>query len=248
MPRPRVLVTPWRRVLKTALDPETDLFTIAPDYTDSLRRAGGLPIVAAHVEGDEIDELLDTVDAVLVSGGQDMDPSIYGQDNLSSWKVRRESDDFDLELTRRAAARGIPILGICRGAQVLNVAFGGDLLQECQESGSELHPTYPEMIPAPRDHRHEVEVSTGSRLASIYGDGPMTVNSLHHQAVGEVADVLVASARTDDGVVEAVEGAPGSGIDALAVQWHPEMLSGEGGGALFADLVERARASATLSS
>ncbi|MEM7142315.1 MAG: gamma-glutamyl-gamma-aminobutyrate hydrolase family protein [Actinomycetota bacterium] len=247
MARPRVLITPWRRVLKTALDPETDLFTIAPDYTESVRRAGGLPILAVHVEGDEMDELLDGVDAVLVSGGQDMDPAIYGQENSSSWKVRRESDDFDLELTRRAVDRGLPVLGICRGAQVLSVAFGGDLRQEVQEEGSALHPTYPEMVPAPREHRHDVEIAADTRLAEIYGSGALTVNSLHHQAVGDVPDSLVVSARSEDGVVEAVEGAPGSGIDALAVQWHPEMLAGERGGELFADLVERARSRATIS-
>ena len=248
MARPRVLITPWRRVLKTALDPECDLFTIAPDYTESVRRAGGLPILAVHVEGDEIDELLDTVDAVLISGGQDMDPEIYGQDNTSSWKVRRESDDFDLELTRRAVERGMPVLGVCRGAQVVNVAFGGDLAQEIQVEGSPDHPTYREMVPEPRLHRHDIDVQAGSRLAEIYGAGPLTVNSLHHQAVGVVADALVVSGRSEDGVVEAVEGAPGSGMDVVAVQWHPEMLSAEGGGKLFADLVERARARATMSS
>lgn len=243
-----MLVTPWRRVLKTALDPECDLFTIAPDYTESIRRAGGLPILAVHVEGDEIDELLDTADALLISGGQDMDPAVYGQDNTSSWKVRRESDDFDLEITRRAVERGMPVLGICRGAQVVNVAFGGDLAQEVQEEGSVPHPTYREMVPAPRLHRHDVDVVAGSRLAAIYGEGCLSVNSLHHQAVGAVSEHLVVTARSDVGVVEAVEGAPVSGIDLLAVQWHPEMLASEGGGGLFADLVERARARATMTS
>ncbi|MDW3217255.1 MAG: gamma-glutamyl-gamma-aminobutyrate hydrolase family protein [Acidimicrobiales bacterium] len=232
--------------MKTALDPECDLFTIAPDYTESVRRAGGLPLLAVHVEGDEIDELLDTADALLISGGQDMDPATYGQDNTSSWKVRRESDDFDLEITRRAVERDIPVLGICRGAQVVNVALGGDLAQEVQEEGSAAHPTYREMAPTPRLHRHDVDVVEGSRLAALYGDGPLAVNSLHHQAIGAVADRLVVTARSDDGVVEAVEGAPGSGLDLLAVQWHPEMLAGERGGELFADLVERARARVTM--
>lgn len=243
MARPRVLVTPWRRTLKTALDPECDLLTIAPDYTDAVRRGGGLPIVAAHLEGDEIEELLDTVDAVLISGGQDMDPAIYGQDNTTSWKVARASDDFDIALTRAAIARGLPILGVCRGAQVLNVAMGGDLRQEIQDEGSEPHPTYPEMRPEPRSHRHTVEVEDGTRLAGIYGPGPLVVNSLHHQAIGRVAPGLVVAASAPDGVVEAVEG---ESIDALAVQWHPEMLHSENGDALFADLVVRAGSRATM--
>lgn len=235
-------------MLKTALDPACDLFTIAPDYTESIRRAGGLPVLAVHVEGEEIDELLDVADALLIAGGQDMDPAVYGQDNTSSWKVRRESDDFDIEITRRAVDRGMPVLGVCRGAQVVNVAFGGDLAQEVQVEGAVPHPTYREMVPEPRLHRHDVDVVAGSRLAAIYGAGPLAVNSLHHQAVGVVADRLVVTARSDDGVVEAVEGAPGSGIDVLAVQWHPEMLGGEGGGALFADLVDRARTRVTMTS
>lgn len=243
MARPRVLVTPWRRTLATALDPECDLLTIAPDYTDAVRRAGGLPIVAAHVEGDEIDDLLDVVDAVLLSGGQDMDPALYGQDNTSSWKVTRGSDDFDIATARAAIARGLPILGVCRGAQVLNVALGGGLLQEIQQEGSAAHPTYREMRPELRSHRHEVVVRAGTRLAAIYDDGAMVVNSLHHQAIGALAPDLVVSATAPDGVIEAIEGQT---TDVVAVQWHPEMLHEEGGDALFADLVARARTHATM--
>jgi len=246
--RPRVLITPWRRTLKTALDPECDLFTSAPDYANSVRRAGGLPILAVHVEGDEIEELLDAVDAVLISGGQDMDPDCYGQDNSSSWKPNRQSDEFDIALTRAALQRGMPILGVCRGAQVLNVAMGGDLLQEVQTEGGGAHPTYPEMRPEPRTHRHDVDVVAGTRLAGIYGDGVMTVNSLHHQAIGALGDGLRVAATAPDGVVEAIEAIEGSEIDAVAVQWHPEMLADEGGGGLFADLVTRAGARATMSS
>ena len=243
MTRPRVLVTPWRRTLKTALDPECDLLTIAPDYTDAVRRAGGLPIVAAHVEGDEVEELLDAVDAVLISGGQDMDPAVYGQANTASRGTARRSDDFDVAVTRAAVDRGLPVLGICRGAQVLNVALGGDLLQEVQQEGSVVHPTYPEMRPEPRRHRHDVDIEPDSRLAAIYGPGRLTVNSLHHQAIGTVAPGLVVTARAEDGVIEAVEGET---IDAVAVQWHPEMLHSENGDALFADLVIRADARATM--
>jgi putative glutamine amidotransferase len=241
--RPRVLVTPWRRTLATALDPECDLLTIAPDYTDAVRRAGGLPIVAAHVEGDEVDELLDAVDAVLISGGQDMDPALYGRQNTSSWKVTRASDDFDIAVAHAAISRGLPILGVCRGAQVLNVALGGTLHQEIQQQGSDAHPTYREMRPEARSHRHEVTVRPGTRLAAIYGDGPRPVNSLHHQAIDTPAPGLVVSAVAPDGVIEAIEG---QAADVLAVQWHPEMLHEEGGDALFADLVARARAHATM--
>lgn len=243
MGRPRVLVTPWRRELKTALDPECDLLTIAPDYTNAVRRAGGLPIIAAHVEGDEIEELLDTVDALLLSGGSDMDPGRYGQDNTSSGKPSRAGDEFDLAITRAAIERGLPILGICRGAQVVNVAMGGDLVQEIQAEGAAHHPTFAEVYPLIREYRHDVDVVEGSRLAGIYGAGELAVNSIHHQAIGRVADGLCIVAKASDGVVEAVEG---TSSDVVAVQWHPEMLHGEGGDVLFADLVERARVRATM--
>jgi len=241
--RPRVLVTPWRRELKTALDPECDLLTIAPDYTNAVRRSGGLPIIAAHVEGDEIEELLDTVDALLLSGGQDMNPARYGQDNTSSRGPREDSDEFDLAIARAALDRGLPILGVCRGAQVLNVAMGGDLKQEVQAEGEHAHPTYVEMYPNLRGHRHEVALTADSRLAGLYGAESIDVNSLHHQAIGRVADGLCVVAKASDGVVEAVEG---TSSDVVAVQWHPEMLRGEGGDVLFADLVERARVRATM--
>ncbi|MEZ5247350.1 MAG: gamma-glutamyl-gamma-aminobutyrate hydrolase family protein [Acidimicrobiales bacterium] len=243
MGRPRVLLTPWRRTLPTALDPECDLLTIAPDYTDAVRRAGGLPIVAAHVEGEEIDELLDAVDALLLTGGQDVDPELYGQAKTSSWRVARVADDFDVALARAAIARGLPVLGVCRGAQVLNVALGGDLRQEIQQQGGGPHPTYREMGPDPRSHRHDVVVRSGTRLAALYAEGPLVVNSLHHQAIGALAPGLVVSAVAPDGVVEAIEG---ESIDVLAVQWHPEMLRNEGGDVLFTDLVARARMSATM--
>ena len=233
-----MLVTPWRRTLKTALDPECDLLTIAPEYTDAVRRAGGIPVVVPHLDEDEIDDLLDIADAVLISGGQDMDPAVYGQDNTASWKTARRSDEFDIAVARAAIDRGLPILGVCRGAQVLNVALGGDLRQEVQEERSTVHPTYPEMRPEPRDHRHTVEVREGSRLSEIYAAGPLTVNSLHHQAIGALGSGLVTAATAPDGVIEAVEG---ESVDAVAVQWHPEMLEGEGGDALFADLVTRAK-------
>lgn len=242
MARPRVLLTPWRRNLKTALDPECDLFTLAPDYTESVRRAGGLPIIAAHCAPDEIDELLEIADAVIVTGGRDMDPETYAHENTSSWRPDRPSDEFDMEVTRQALARGLPMLGICRGAQVVNVALGGDLIQEVQSEGSAAHPTYPEMAPAPRAHRHDVDLAAGSRLAEIYGCGHISVNSLHHQAIGTVADGLRVTATSPDGVVEGVEG---DGL--VAVQWHPEMMAGQGGEVLFADLVERAHRRATMS-
>jgi putative glutamine amidotransferase len=239
--RPKVLVTTWRRELKTALGP-TDLFTVAPAYPDAVRRSGGLPVLAAHLDADELDEILCTVDALLVSGGHDMNPGRYGQGNTDSRSWRDESDEFDLATVRAALAKGLPVLGICRGLQVINVALGGDLRQEVQTPGDRDHPPYSEMTD-PLGHRHVVEIEADSRLADIYEPGPRAVNSLHHQAAGRLADGLRLVAVAADGTVEAVEGIDD---DILAVQWHPEMLAEEGGDELFADLVARACPRATM--
>jgi putative glutamine amidotransferase len=236
-----VLLTPWRRVLKTALGP-TDLVTIAPGYTDAVRRVGGLPTVTPHLDDDELDELLDAVDAVIVTGGHDMNPKRYGAANTDSRSWRDDSDGFDLTTIHAALTKGLPLLGICRGIQVINVALGGDLRQEVQVPGDTDHPPYAEMA-EPFEHRHVVEIVPGSRLAGIHAPGPLTVNSLHHQAVGRVADDLRVVATSADGTVEAVEGIS---ADIVAVQWHPEMLAAEGGDELFADLVARARGRATM--
>jgi putative glutamine amidotransferase len=240
--RPRILITPWRRELETAVGPKTDLLTLAPEYADAVRRAGGLPIVTPHLDADELDEMLDLVDAVIIGGGHDMDPARYGQENTDTRSWRDESDGFDLLLTERAAARGLPILGVCRGLQVINVAMGGDLRQEVQAKGDADHPTYAEMTDSIR-HRHVVEIDPNSRLARIYDPGPRSVNSLHHQAAGRLAEGLRTVAVTADGTIEAVECID---ADIVAVQWHPEMLVEEDGDALFADLVTRAHARATM--
>ena len=234
-------MTPWRRELKTAFGP-TDLLTVAPAYPDAVRRVGGLPIIAPHLDAAELDELLGSVDAVVVTGGHDMNPARYGATNTDSRSWRDDADEFDLVTVRAAVASGVPLLGVCRGLQVINVALGGDLRQEVQVPGDTDHPPYAEMT-APLGHRHVVEIDAGSRLADIYAPGPLTVNSLHHQAAGRVADDLRAVATSADGTVEAVEGID---ADIVAVQWHPEMLAAEGGDDLFADLVARARTRATM--
>ena len=200
--------------------------------------------MAPHLDADELDELLATVDAVLISGGHDMDPARYGQENTDSRSWREESDEFDISIIGQTLAHGLPILGICRGLQVINVALGGDLRQEVQTPGGGDHPPYSEMTD-PIGHRHLVEIDPESRLAAIYEPGPRAVNSLHHQAAGRLAEGLRTVAETADGTIEAVEGID---HDIVAVQWHPEMLAAEGGDELFADLVTRARAHATMAS
>ena len=230
---PRILLSCWRQELATSVHEDEDLVTLAMEYVDAVRRAGGLPIVAPHpVDDAEAAAMVDLVDGVVLVGGQDMDPACYGAVNEASVAVQPTADAADFRLLAAALAASKPVLGVCRGLQVVNVAFGGDLAQEMR--GDDDHP-----MVDPIDnhaHRHTIEIEAGSRLAKIYGAGPYEVGSLHHQAVGRLGDGLLVTASTVAGVVEAVEAEE---HDLLAVQWHPEMV--DDGLPLFVDLVERAR-------
>lgn len=245
--KPRILISPWLRHVSTTFEGTTlDLLTIAPSYTDAIVRCGGLAVVAAPCDLVDIPQLFAGMHGLVLSGGRDIDPGVYGQNNTDSERVRRELDEFDMALMAEAIRLELPILGICRGIQVANVALGGDLRQEVLAEGSLAHPTYPEMEAngGPKAHRHDISLEAGSRIAKMYGDvDTITVNSLHHQAVGRVAECAKVTASSADGTVEALED---PAINLLAVQWHPEQLPDSGGDVLFADLVERARSRATM--
>jgi len=236
MTRPVILLGSWRRTFATMLDPKTELETINPSYVRAVRRAGGVPLIAPHPSPDELAAILPAVDGVVLTGGQDVDPGVYGAEPDGSNGTIRQSDEADIALFNAAVEAGLPILAICRGIQVANVALGGELLQEIQAEGSPHHPSYAEMT-EPLAHRHPVEVVSDSRLAKIYGATSIAVNSLHHQSVANPAEGLRTVATSPDGLVEAIEG---ESCDLVAVQWHPELLDHTDGDPLFEDLVERA--------
>ena len=245
--KPRILISSWVRNVSTTFEGTIlDLVTISAAYTDAVVRCGGIPVVAAPCDLADVPRLFEGMDGLILSGGRDMEPDLYGQDNTDSRRPRRELDEFDIALMREAIRIELPILGICRGIQVANVALGGDLHQEVLVEGSNSHPTYPEMLAKGdmKAHRHDVALAAGSRLAAMYDDvDAITVNSLHHQAVGQLADGATVTATADDGTIEGME-IPAIGL--VAVQWHPEQLADSGGDVLFADLVERARSGATM--
>ncbi len=234
---PTILLNSWRRYLPTPAGEATDLETLNRSYIEAVRLAGGVPIIAPHPHPAEIPALLDAVDGVVITGGQDLDPAVYGAEMSDSRDVSRSSDESDIALFAAAADANIPVLGICRGLQVINIAYGGDMVQQVQANGSVHHPTYEEMV-RPLEHRHPIDVEPDSRLASIYGATSLVVNSLHHQSLNRVADSLRPTAVSPEGLVEAVESL--DGVDLLAVQWHPELLDPAEGGPLFDDLVRRA--------
>ncbi|HEY3885019.1 MAG TPA: gamma-glutamyl-gamma-aminobutyrate hydrolase family protein, partial [Vicinamibacterales bacterium] len=217
------------------------------DYVESIHRAGGAPLVLLN--SDDPAEALRRVDGVLLTGGADVDPELYGQSTHPSTEVEPERDRFELPLTRGALSDNVPLLAICRGVQVLNVAAGGTLVQDLPtESSSELE----HAIDAPKDHvAHTVRVAPGTRLAVALGRAAATeacpVNSRHHQAVDRVAPRFVVSAASSDGIVEGIE-QPAAAF-CVGVQWHPENFwrTGEFDG-LFSEFIAAARQTAGVRS
>jgi putative glutamine amidotransferase len=201
-------------------------------YVHQIEAAGGRALLVPPSE-DGIEETLDVLDGVLFSGGADIDPVEYGEDaHPETTGTRPERDRAELALLRAALDRDMPMLAVCRGSQVLNVARGGDLVQHLPEVvGDEKHKQTPGVFAD-----HEVDVKEGTRLGSLLGERA-PVKSHHHQGFGKVGEGLVESAWADDGTLEALED-PGKRF-AVGVLWHPE----EGqDGALFRALVDEARA------
>jgi putative glutamine amidotransferase len=190
------------------------------DYVESVKRAGGEPLVLDPAQDPA--RSLDTVDGLLLTGGLDVDPVLYGEPPHATTVVHRVRDAWEIPLTRDAVARDMPLFAICRGAQVLNVAAGGTLIQDIP---SAIVSSLTHTIDIPKDHvAHDVHVTAGTRLAaSLGGEQPPEtcgVNSRHHQAVGRVAPAFVAAAVSRDGVIEAIE-RPDAAF-CVGVQWHPE--------------------------
>ena len=193
------------------------------DYLESVRRAGGEP-VEVIVGGEAPEQILSRVDALMLTGGGDVDPVLYGEAPHGTFQAAETGrDDFEIALARAAVAKGIPLLAICRGMQVLNVAMGGTLVQDIpsQVTGALEH-----SVPQPRHSiAHEVWVAKGSQLATLLADHmedgeTCHVNSRHHQSVKQAATGFEVTATSPDGVVEAME-KPDAPF-CVAVQWHPE--------------------------
>jgi putative glutamine amidotransferase len=234
-------MTPWRRPLPTFLAERTDLYTLGAEYPAAIIDAGGLPVLLPHLDDAAADELLDDLDGLVLCGGDDVDPASYGaEDDGVSHGTDPAADRWELALARAAVERKVPALGICRGAQILNVALGGTLRQDIAADDSP-HPPTPADPEAVLAQRHPVELAPDSRLARLYGTEQRVVNTIHHQALDRVADALVPVAWAPDGIVEAVE-ARDPDAEVLAVQWHPEKILDDGERPLFADLVGRASA------
>jgi putative glutamine amidotransferase len=219
--RPRIGIT----VSYASATPE--LFVLRDDYVRAIEAAGGLPFVLAPGKPAHVGELLDNLDAIVLSGGGDVDPRRYGAEpHPTVTTVVPDRDAFEIALCLETLRRDVPLLAICRGQQVLNVATGGTLVQDLP---SELAGAADHDPPGERwEPAHEVEVLPGTRLREILGRDRVAVNSFHHQAVRDLGRGLVVSAYgVDDRVVEGVE-MPDRRF-AVAVQWHPEAFWDQGG-------------------
>ncbi len=188
-------------------------------YLDAIRRAGAEPIAV-----DPTDAMPDEFDGLCLTGGGDIDPERYGADNIASTDIDERRDAVELALLERALANDIPVLGVCRGFQLINVRFGGSLEQHHLGHSPKYPPAGTPVSddPAGADAvRHVVTAEPGSKLAAACGDEPFIVNSSHHQVVtsDRLASELLATARVGE-LVEALESPAHRWV--VAVQWHPE--------------------------
>lgn len=195
---------------------ELDVDLHFADYGRSVNLAGGVPVELTRDAG--VDDVLDVVDGLILSGGADVDPAHYGEAPSPDLGVTEpDRDEWEIALYQGARKRGIPVLGICRGFQIINVIEGGSLNQHVELESGAGHPQWDVDGHATT---HTVEV-IGGEVTSKVLSGTVPVNSLHHQTVKELASSLIATARAEDGVIEGFESTDGS---VLGVQWHPELL------------------------
>jgi putative glutamine amidotransferase len=205
-------------------------YVVSAPYVKAVRKAGALAVLLPVVEPNDAAAVLDMVDALIITGGADVDPSNYGaaaEPGLGPTDLMR--DVADLAITRAAVESNTPTLATCRGIQVLNVAMGGTLMQHIDEHMR---------VDMYNEDVHAVDIDPASRLATILGTEALGVNSMHHQVIDRLGPGVRAVAHNHDGHIEAIE------IDAspavLGVQWHPEMLRHRSDHlALFEDLVHQ---------
>lgn len=211
------------------------------DYVKSVIKNGGIPyIIPMNSDEDVVREQVANVDGLILSGGHDVTPKFYNQEpHKSLGGILPERDVFDFNLVRFAVEKNIPILGICRGFQILNVYFGGTLHQDInlKEKTFIKHNqvNFPSMV------SHSVDLMDNTKLKEMFNEDCIMVNSFHHQIIDKVAGDFVTSAISKDGVVEAIENQNYKYM--LGVQWHPEMLhdSYEKMNLLFSELIKNTK-------
>ncbi len=236
--RPVVLLPPDLVINDTHRGPLAVMVTQRP-YTTRILDSGGLPLIMPPVDDDGLDQLIALADAlVLPGGGFDIDPRRYGEAVESfCGELKPERTDLEWGLLMRAEQKGIPILGICGGMQLMNVMRGGTLYQDIptQKPSTTTHT----QKGSKREPSHQVMVDAGTQLAAIAGAGPLPVNSTHHQAIKTLGRNLTVCAHADDGLVEGIEDR--SKAFYVGVQWHPEAMDEEPHRRIYAALIDATR-------
>jgi putative glutamine amidotransferase len=240
MRRPLILVNCWRRELPTFLGEQTRLETLDPAYAERVSDAGGRPLLLSRPPGEcdeSAQELVGIADGVLMTGGGDVDPGAYGAQRENVVGDDPQADAFELALIRAARAVELPLLAVCRGAQLLAIVHGGRLSQSppAADGHAELTGLRPDEILAPR---HPVTLAPGSRVARALGRDTVAVNSIHHHQIADPGELAV-TATAPGGVIEAVE--PRTDWACAGVQWHPEKMAEPEQRGLFDQLVRGAR-------
>lgn len=221
--KPKILITPSYMGWKEA-DSAKNVTSCSNDYINAVVLAGGMPLILPYMDDeDDIEAAIELADGILFSGGVDVHPKYFNEpiiaDNMTICDGR---DVFELALAAKALPKDIPLLGICRGMQLLNIALGGNIYQDIdlQYKTDIVHSDRPGR--KKHDLIHKVRIENGTLLGSLYGSGLKEVNSFHHQTVKDLAPSLKAAAYSEDGLLEAYE-AEGERF-LVATQWHPEML------------------------
>lgn len=215
-------------------------------YINAITRAGGNPIIVVRPDESALTELLKFVDGIFLAGGHDVDPKEYGEEKKAyTCDVDQDRDRVELALVRHAQEKNIPLFGVCRGLQIMNVALGGSLYQDVymEMQGAITHDLHTDaggnMLPRSM-LGHEIILKKDSQLAEIMGVEKFEVNSLHHQGIKKLGTGLSPAGTSPDGLIEAIEAA--NHPFAVGVQWHPEELNDDTSTKLFTAFIDACRA------
>ena len=212
-----------KKIIGISCSEKTDGFLplqyVPTEYTEAVKKAGGIPLLIPFGNKEEIEETLELVDGIIMTGGVDVNPMLYGEMwHTTQGDADSARDEFDIQLIKSAYERNIPILGICRGCQIINVAFGGSLYQDNMEAGAHVG------VHNQKNRRaypcHMIQIEEGSFLYDVCGSS-YAVNSYHHQSVKALGEGLKVVAKAPDGIVEAIQH---ESKFVWACQFHPEMM------------------------
>lgn len=207
--------------ITTTFEYKSNRHTIGDDYVTGVVEAGGIPLaIPSNISKGDLYDLVFKIDGLILSGGDDVNPLLFNEEpHVLLGEVDPYRDDLELELTRLVIEAKKPILGICRGMQVINIVCGGGIIQDIP---SQINDAIGHKQRGPRFYlSHNVSIEEGTLLHKLFGTQKESVNSFHHQAVDGLGDNLIVNCRSRDGIIEGIESIDGK---ILAVQWHPENL------------------------